>query len=163
MGEKELQSNIEDKKALYKGKVHFVLSHSYTVFLFAVVLGVVFDIVVPLHISSSVTYKSIGLIMIIIGSIIVYWAQSTSYLVKVKSKIGFHNGPYKYFRSPTHFGLFIMTLGLALIISSPFSILFTIIAYIITKFIFIKKEERILEEKYGEDYNNYKNKVRNHI
>jgi len=144
-----------------KGKIHFVLSNSYLVFLFAVVFGVVFDIIIPLDIFSGEAFQYVGLIMIILGSLLVYWAQSTS--GNSKNKVGFENGPYKYLRSPTHFGLFVMTLGLALIINSPFSVFFTVIAHIVTKLIFIKKEEKLLEEKYGEDYLNYKKKVKNHL
>lgn len=106
--------------------------------------------------------------MLIVSSLIIYWAQFTSsnYKKRVKkdsSRSHFEHGPYKYLRSPTHFGLFIMTLGFSLIINSLFSVLFTLIAYIISKFFFLKKEEEILEGKYGEVYTEYKKKVKNWI
>lgn len=154
----ETTSKIENKKLSQKGKIHFVLSHSYIVFLFAVVLGVVIDIIIPLDIFSIELYQTLGLMMIILGSALIYWAQSTS--SPYKNKTGFENGPYKYSKSPTHLGLFIMTLGLGLLINSPFSVFFTVLAWIITKFLFLKKQEKILGDKYGDEYRAYKEKIK---
>ncbi|MDD3662681.1 MAG: isoprenylcysteine carboxylmethyltransferase family protein [Candidatus Pacebacteria bacterium] len=154
----ETKTNTENQKLSQKGKIHFVLSHSYIVFLFAVVLGVVIDIIIPLNIFSGEIYQTIGLMMIILGSALIYWAQSTS--SPQKNKTGFENGPYKYFKSPTHIGLFVMTLGLGLLINSPFSVFFTVLAGFIAKLLFLKRQEKILEEKYGDDYRNYKNRTK---
>ncbi|HAE36420.1 MAG: hypothetical protein UR85_C0002G0044 [Candidatus Nomurabacteria bacterium GW2011_GWF2_35_66] len=146
--------------------VHQLLFLSYSVFLFSVILGVIMDIIFPFRIFSNIIFQYIGILMIILGSVIAYWAQSTSgnykeEKAKLKNKTYFDRGPYKYLRSPTHFGLFIMTLGLALMINSLFSIIFTVLAQIITKIFFVRKQEKILEDKYGEVYVNYKKKVKN--
>lgn len=151
-----------------KETVHFILLHSYLIFLFAVILGVIFDTTLKREIFSNPIYQYIGFFMLFISSIIIYWAQSTSanYQERVHKKEGrsfFEFGPYKYLRSPTHFGLFILTLGFALIINSLFSVIFTFIAYLITKIFFLRKEERLLEKKYGEVYSSYKKKVKNWI
>jgi len=151
----------------HKG-VHFLLFLSYSIFLFAVVLGVIFDIIIPSNFFSNILFKNIGIIMIFVGSVFVYWAQSTSGNYQeekaiLKNKTFFDRGPYQYHRQPTHLGLFAMTLGLAFIINSVFSVIFTFFAYIITKFFFIKKEEKILEKKYGDVYLEYKKKVKNWI
>jgi protein-S-isoprenylcysteine O-methyltransferase Ste14 len=151
-----------------QGTVHFILLHSYLIFLLAVILGVFFDTFLNGKIFHNGVYQYIGLLLLIISSLIIYWAQSTSSNYKQREKRNeedshFEHGPYKYSRSPTHFGLFIMTLGLALIINSLFSIIFTIIAYLITKFFFLRKEEELLEKKYGETYVEYKKKVKNWI
>lgn len=156
----------EEFKEYRKGAVHFVLVHSYLIFLFAVILGVLFDTFLKSKIFSHNIYQGIGLLMIMISSILIYWAQSTSASFKGIEKQEdsvFERGPYKYLRSPTHFGLFIMTLGFGLIINSLCSVIFTIITYIITKLIFLKKEEKLLENRYGEAYTKYKKKVKNWI
>lgn len=166
MKPKEYQE--EEFNKYRKGTVHFILLHSYLIFLFAVILGVFFDIFFKKEIFSDGIYKNIGVLLLIMGSIIVYWAQSTS--SNYKKEIGknekrshFESGPYRYLRSPTHFGLFALTLGYSLIINSLFSVAFTIGAYLITKFFFLKREEKLLEKKYGEVYSEYKKKVRNWI
>lgn len=149
-------------------KVHSILAYSYLVFLLSVILGVIFDIFVKNKIFSNIIYQQIGFLMLLVSSIIIYWAQSTSSnytknINKSDTRSQFEYGPYRYLRSPTHFGLFIMTLGFSLIINSLFSIIFTVMAYVITKLFFIKREEDLLEIKYGQVYTDYKKKVRNWI
>lgn len=156
----DTKDNINQKK---EGMVHIVLSHSYTVFLAAVVLGLVMDVFIPSTIFTDSLYQYIGAILIIIGSIIIYWAQSTSSKTASQARTNtirdFNSGPYQFTRNPTHVGLTVMTLGLAFVLNSPFSIIFTIIASVVTTFIFLKKEESILESKYGQPYADYKKKV----
>src|ERR1035437_10201 len=152
------------KKPYRDGMIHFILSNSYTIFLFAVVLGVIFDMIVPIDIFNTPIYQYGGLILIMIGSILVYWAQSSSYHSKVemkkdKTERNFAKGPYKYSRNPTHIGLTLLTLGLGFVINSLFSVIFIIITSLITKAIFLKKEEDLLEEEYGQVYTDYKKKV----
>jgi len=146
-------------------RVHYILSHSYSVYLFAVVLGVIFDTIIPIDSFNGIAYKYTGLVMIVVGSLLIYWAQSTSSVTKqemeTEGKVrDFARGPYKYSRNPTHIGLAVMTVGLGLLINSLFSVIFIVLAFVITKSIFIKQEEMILEEKYGQAYCDYKNKVR---
>jgi len=150
--------------------VHFVLLHSYLIFLFTVIIGAFLDPLINKKLFSSNFYQIVGLLMLFISSIIIYWAQRTSSFHKQKQRINkndprfyFEVGPYKYLRNPTHFSLFIMALGFSLIINSFFGIVLTIAAYIITKIFFFRKEEILLEEKYGQAYREYKRRVRNWI
>ena len=150
------------------GTIHYILVHSYLMFLFIVILGVLFDTLLQKKIFSHIGYQYVGFFMLVVSSIIILWAQKTSHnyknkMLKNNSKSFFEQGPYKYLRNPTHFSLFVMTLGFGLIINSFFSAIFTITAYLLTKIIFIKKEEELLESKYGEIYNEYKKKVKNWI
>ncbi len=158
---------IETKEESFRGEVvHLILSHSYTVFLLAVILGVILDVFIPINIFNNYVYQYVGFAMIVLGSILIYWAQSTTRSTKKEEvqkqdmKVReFARGPYKYSRNPTYIGITIMTLGLGFLINSVFSVVLVLIASLITKFIFIKKEEILLEQKYGEDYCNYKKKV----
>lgn len=168
MEEKLIDDNKEQEESIDTGMIHFSLSFSYFMFLSAVVLGVVFDLIFPVNILKGVTPQYIGFLMIVLGSLFVYWAQYTSrrpknYEIRERVLADFEHGPYKYMRTPTHFGLFVMTLGLGLIINSPFSIIFIIIGHMLSKLIFIKKEEELLEKKYGQVYTDYKKKVGNWI
>jgi len=149
-----------------KSTVHYILLHSYLMFLVAVIFGVILDTIFREKIFSNEIYQNIGFFMMIIGPMFIYWAQRTSKNYKQKAKRKelkntFGLGPYKYLRSPTHFGLFIMTLGFSLVINSLFGVILTIFAHIVTKVFFLKKEEVILERKYGEIYTEYKKRVKN--
>jgi protein-S-isoprenylcysteine O-methyltransferase Ste14 len=151
-----------------KNTVHYVLFSSSFIFLLAIILGVFFDTFLNKKIFSDGVYQNIGFILLVMGSIVIYWAQKASLDFKIKiqknmKKSYFEFGPYGYTRHPTHFGLFIMTLGFGLLINSLFSIIFTILAHLFTKIFNVKKEEQILISKYGESYSEYKKKVKNWI
>lgn len=143
--------------------VHFILSHSYIVFLIAIVLGVLSHMILAIELFTDPLFPYIGFAMIILGSALVYWSQATSNSSLLDfQKTGVRNfarGPYKYSRNPTHIGLTIMTLGLALVLNSFFIALFMIIASLITKFIFLRQEEALLEKRYGQPYRDYKKQV----
>lgn len=161
----DTDTNTKNNESFVGGMVHIILSHSYTVFLLAVVFGLILDVFIPIYIFNDPIYQYIGVSMIIIGPAIIYWAQSTSNTTKgqVESKNlterNFESGPYKYSRNPTHIGLSIMTIGLGFLLNSVFSILLVAVASLITKFIFLRKEEGLLEKRYGQAYLDYKKKV----
>ena len=76
------------------------------------------------------------------------------------TKENFCKGPYCYARHPTHWGLFFLILGFGIILNALFVILCTLISFIVTKFVFIEKQEKILAEKYGAPYLEYKKSVK---
>ena len=165
----ETEVKIDNKEKEYKfGFLNVILSYSYIVFLSAVILGVIFDIFIPHDLFSSSRFEYIGLLFIFLGSLIAYWAQYTSkrkknYVLREIIVSDFERGPYKYLRHPTHFGVFVMIIGFSLIINSLFSIIFSVIAYTIVRVSFQKKEEKYLENKYGQVYLDYKKEVKNKV
>jgi len=163
MEEETIISEIKNKCT---DTVHHILLCSYASFLIAVIFGVLFDKIIPVKIFFNNIYQSYGLSILFLGSVLIYWAQSTSsnYSIKAKNKphkSKFEFGPYKFLRNPTHIGLFIMILGLSILINSFFSVVFVFLAHIISRIFFLRKEEKLLEKKYGQDYLNYKKKVKN--
>lgn len=151
---------------VYKKIVHVLLVHGYLMFFVAIILGAIVDLFSGVKFSQDIVYQQIGVVMIMLGTVLVYFAQSSSgragKIKKEEANVeGFKYGPYKYFHHPTYLGLFIMTLGLGLTLNSPASIILVFVAHLLIKFVFIKKEERILEEKYGEIFTSYKKKGKN--
>lgn len=122
-----------NKEKSDNGEIHFITSHSYIVFLFAVGAGIFLDLLIPLDIFSGIIYQYVGLGMIILGSVIAYWTHKASDIIKkIDNGFDFQRGPYKHIRNPGYFGVFIMTLGLAFLINSPLSIVFVILAHAFT-------------------------------
>jgi len=146
-----------------KGKIHFLLSGDYIIFFFAFVLGVIFDLMFPNKIFANNYVAYLGLFFAVFGSIFIYWAQITSKKLTKNPPTTpiFNKGPYKYTRNPTHSGVVLVMFGCAILIQSVFSIIFLIIAQMITVFTVLKKQDQILSDKYGEDFENYKKKVKN--
>ncbi|MCC6323456.1 isoprenylcysteine carboxylmethyltransferase family protein [Candidatus Nomurabacteria bacterium] len=150
------------------GMVHVILSRSYSVYLFCVIIGLILEMIYPLNIS-NIFYSNLGFIFMCVGTIFIYWAQSTSstskkkFLANTNAPRNFALGPYKYSRNPTHIGLLLVCFGFGFMIGSFFVIILTIFSFVITKLIFLPKEEGLLEKKYGEIYTKYKSAVKTWI
>jgi len=142
--------------------VHRVLAHSYFVYFLFLVLSVVLDIIFHIHAFESSFTVPAGFVILILATILIMWAQNTSRNLNIENinKDTFLHGPYCYTRSPTHYGLFLLMLGFGLVANAFFVIMFTIVSLLITKFFFLKKEENLLEKKYGDAYKEYKKLVK---
>lgn len=148
-----------------KNLVHSVLGHSYMVFFVGLVVGSLGELYFPVHFPNS-GLKFIGTLFLFIGPLLILWAQKTSSKTRklryeAESVIDtFAHGPYAFTRSPTHYGIGIMFLGYSFIVGSVWLVLTTLLAFAVAKVFFLKKEEKILVEKYGEGYRDYKKKVK---
>ncbi|MEK7539142.1 MAG: methyltransferase [Patescibacteria group bacterium] len=153
---------VSDKENLPKSKVHKILAHSYTLCFILFLIGVYLDSIFKFKIFSNSIMTPIGIILLVLASFLILWAQKTSRDLKTKniSKETFCQGPYCYTRSPTHWGLFFLMLGFGIIANALFVILFVLVAFIIAKFVFLNEQERILTEKYGTPYLEYKKQVK---
>jgi protein-S-isoprenylcysteine O-methyltransferase Ste14 len=72
-------------------------------------------------------------------------------------------GIYKITRNPMYLGLTQILIGTAIILSSITPFIIVIIFIVITNKVYIGYEEKVLEEKFGEEYVIYKTKVRRWI
>jgi protein-S-isoprenylcysteine O-methyltransferase Ste14 len=70
------------------------------------------------------------------------------------------HGPYRLTRNPMYLGLVLMTVGLALVMNSMWLILVAVPVLLALRNLVIVHEERYLEEKFGDDYRAYKQRVR---
>ena len=114
-------------------------------------------------------FNLVGLLLLPPGMFLIIWAN---YCLLQIGKIGLRNrepmqrpatlvqtGPYKFTRNPIYLGNIMMALGLTIVWSGLVMLLCTIIIYIIFRYGFIKREELILEEEFGEEYGDFKNRV----
>lgn len=146
--------------------VHEVLAHSYLVYFSAVLLGFITDMVNPIRFNFAYIYI-VGALLIVFGTALIYWAQHSA--SKSSDERGdtmqdlcladFCVGPYKITRTPTHFGLFLLAVGLSFLYGSFVLVVASLVAFIITRFIFIPLEEKHLEKRYGTIYKEYKEHV----
>lgn len=145
-----------------KNRVHRVLAHSYLFYFLLFLIGLLLDFWFPVRIFQNNIILLIGVLFLLLGTFLVAWAQTTSRNLQKgnTNKEIFYRGPYRYTRSPTHFGLFFLTIGFGIIANSLFITIFSILSFFITKFIFIKEEEKILAEKYGDPYLEYRKSVK---
>lgn len=150
-----------EPKNYHKNKVHRVLAHSYTSYFILFLIGVTLDSIFKVKIFSNSVMVPVGFAVLVLATFLVIWAQKTSRGLNAEniSKETFCKGPYCYTRSPTHWGLFFLMLGFGIITNAVFIILFTLISFLVSRFVFLEEEERILLEKYGAPYLEYKKSV----
>ncbi len=149
------------KEAAEKTKVHAILTHSYSFYFISFLLGIFFDFIFQYNIFNYLFLKELGFILLILSGLLILWAQKTSRNLKkeASAREEFYKGPYRFSRSPTHWGLAFLMLGFGFLTNGFFVVIFTIISFFITKLIFLRQEENILEKKYGVPYMEYKKKV----
>ncbi len=151
----------------YRGEsktVHEVLARSYLSFFVFCTIGIFFDLFFPLNFFvPSLWIPAVS--CLVVGPAIIAWAQYSSHhfakdLLKGKKLTvdSFMNGPYQFVRNPTQIGLVILVLGYSLITSSAMLFAATLIAVLISNYYF-RTHEKILEDKYGEPYKQYKKAV----
>ena len=73
------------------------------------------------------------------------------------------HGLYRFSRNPMYLGFALCTFGLAILVNSAWVLLAVPIGLILIDRIVIVREERYLERKFGEEYLNYKRRVRRWI
>lgn len=147
---------------IYKNKVHKILARSYSVYLLFFLIGVYLNIAFNFKVFMSSVVVPIGFIFLVIGTFLIIWAQNTSRNFKKETltKETFSKGPYRFTSTPTNFGLFFLMLGFGMVANSFFIMVCSCIAFLIAKFIFLAQEEKILAEKYGTPYLEYKKVVK---
>lgn len=156
-----MESNNKDN--IQRQNIHKILAHShamqFVLFLFGVFLDLIFKIKI---FPNSAILAGVGVIFLILGSILIFWAQHTSHHLKKENitKESFSKGPYHYIKNPTNFGIFFMILGFGIIMNSFFVIFFNFISSLVAKFIFLDKEKKILIAKYGAPYLEYRKSVK---
>lgn len=115
-------------------------------------------------------YNLVGILLIPFGLLLAAWANYT--LLHI-GKIGLRArepmqapsnlvvvGPYRYSRNPIYLAVLMMLLGLVIVWSSLVVFLGLIVVYIVFRYVFIKREEIILEEAFGDEYRDFKKRVR---
>ncbi len=152
------------KDTIDSNLVHHILSRSYSVYFFSVMAGMILGTIFSDRFAFLYS-REFGFFVMVIGTMVIYWAQSTSgkskkHAIATNTPRNFARGPYKITRNPTHIGLAMLTIGFGFVSGSFFILVFSILAFLTSKIVFLPAEEKVLEQKYGEDYIKYKNKVR---
>ena len=140
-----------------------------TWFFICAVLAVISAIFSPVGYYRSFYSLYSGLFLIIIGLILMVWANIT--LIKHKTSIQPYQtptalvttGPFRFSRNPIYLCMAIILLGFILILAPLPGIIFPALFILIMDRLVIRGEESNLEKQFGSSYLNYKKKVRRWI
>lgn len=147
-----------------KASVHEILARSYSVYFVAVIVGMLASSYFGYQIVPDTMGEPIGILFLVLGGLLVLWSQFTSNRFKGKMaqslKVSdFECGPYRFSRQPTNIGLTLLVFGFAFLINSLAVFVFACAAFITSRR-YIIKQEKLLEEKYGNLYVCYKREVK---
>ena len=158
--------NINEQNEDKEVKIHHFLAYSPMIYLIGLIAGFFADILYPVKIIPETIVLPIGFVLIILSPVLILWAQHSSRnfrkekkLAKIETK-DFCKGPYRLTRNPTYLGLFFLVLGFGILANAILIVLMAVISFLIVNFIFLKKEEKLLERKFGGEYLEYKKSVR---
>jgi protein-S-isoprenylcysteine O-methyltransferase Ste14 len=153
----------ETHKISLTNKIHATLAHSYSSYFLFLLLGIALDIIFPFRLFREPAVMALGLVFLVLASGLILWAQHTTRNLhegQSLAKEAFCRGPYCYTRTPTHWGLFLLTLGLGIVLNAFFVVLTTTLSFLLSRTVFLKRYEQALVEKYGSPYLEYQKDVR---
>jgi len=92
-----------------------------------------------------------GLLVSILGQLLQVWCMST---IKTKKKLTV-TGPYMFVRNPMYLGRFFLIFGILMMTGNPWLLILLTIVYYYYMVNRVNREEKILAELFGKDYENF--------
>jgi len=132
----------------------------------AVVVGYLLDRQWPLPIAPASLARIAG-VVVGIGGVALSVAgvrqfrRAKTSLVPIRPAAAFVvSGPYRFTRNPMYVGLALVTIGLALLLTTWWPIVLLAPTLAAVQFFVIQREERYLRRRFGADYDAYTRRVR---
>lgn len=85
------------------------------------------------------------------GTPVVPWGETRRLVV---------SGPYRYSRNPDYLGQALVVAGLGLLLAAPWVIVMLVPALLVVRYGVIAREERYLEQRFGDEYRAFRRRVR---
>jgi len=128
-------------------------------------LGLLLHWLWPTRLSGLVWIRICGAMMFATGAFIAHWAQRTMRRVgtnvlpsKPTLAIVTH-GPFRFTRNPIYLANVLVYIGLTFLLNTVWPLLLLLPMLFVVDWGIIRREERYLENKFGNAYLSYKNKV----
>lgn len=137
-------------------------------FFFAIILSLIPLVIKSVVLINIFPFNLFGIVLIISGiSIFSYYSWifkrfNTTLKFEAANKL-YIGGLFKYSRNPMYLGGLITLVGISLMIGSLFSLIGPLWFFITMNFLAIPLEEKMMQEKFPDQYPKYKSKVRRWI
>ena len=138
-------------------------------FLGAIIVEVLLHFLLPLRQFLVFPWRLLGLVPPVIGIVLNLLADQTfkKHETTVKpfeeSKALVTGGVFRISRNPMYLGMTLMLLGVTLILGSVTPFVVVLLFPVLLDRIFIVTEERMLEDTFGDQFRQYRNRVRRWI
>jgi protein-S-isoprenylcysteine O-methyltransferase Ste14 len=92
-----------------------------------------------------------------------FWRKHTSVMPYKPTTTIIQSGPFRFTRNPLYLSLTLLYLGVALVMNAAWPLLLLPLVLLVVHRGVIQREERYLEQKFGDEYISYKSRVRRWI
>lgn len=144
-----------------------IIAPAPVIFLFTVIAGFILQYFMPIYVfAASILISVLSAILFIAGILIAGWALQTMRTANVSPNPYTPTarliiaGPYQYSRNPMYLSITLVYLAIALLLNSLWFFVLLIPMILLVWWGIIQREEIFLEAYFGEQYKNYKKKVR---
>lgn len=140
-----------------------------TYFWLGIIISLLFHFVLPVVEVIPFPWTFFGIVLMILGAVLNVWAdqvfkkRSTTVKPFERPTVLVTDGPFAWSRHPMYHGMVAILLGISMICGSLSSFVGPLFYWLIIRFRFIPAEERLMAEVFGEQYNEYKRKVRSWV
>lgn len=162
-----MNDNLQNKNKEFdkKESILGLVVYSPVVYMMVFLVSFLFHLAYPAEIINGDALLPFGIFFMILAPVLIIWSQKSikkfiENEIKGEGARDFTLGPYKFSRNPTYVALTILTLGFSLVANSLPMLFGTIVAFYIVNMAIVRREEELMHKKYGNDYVNYKTKVR---
>ena len=136
------------------------------IYLIALAIGLLVDLLYPVQVLPTPFAIGIGLLLIaaagpiVISALRAFSGAKTTFGFRKPASAIVTNGAYRFSRNPSYVALTLLYIGIAFLVNSVWVLLMVVPAVTLMNFGVIKREERYLEAKFGDEYREYKTTVR---
>lgn len=135
----------------------------------SLIVGLVLHWAVPINFLPGSFQPGLGSPLVGIGVLLMLWAGQT--LRRANTDVSFRKptkllvvrGPYRFSRNPVYLGAMLINFGITVSVNALWCLLLLPVVFIVVQRGVIHREEGYLQLKFGEDYSNYKHRVRRWI
>lgn len=161
------EKTVSDNEGLLLGflRILFIIPFFLSIFLFMLIPEMLYSFSLNFDFSSRI----IGLFSVYFGVIIILWTNisldrnfSTTLVVRADHKL-ITKGPYKYIRHPMYSGITFWIVGMLFVSDNWFFLIILPIYITLIMGFRMIKEEKMLESKFGVEYENYKKRTKRFI
>jgi protein-S-isoprenylcysteine O-methyltransferase Ste14 len=139
-----------------------------TYFFSGIIISVVLMLLFPSGRFIPFPYSLSGIIVIILGFVIVsktysqFKISGTTHQYETPQKV-LRDGVFRYTRNPMYVGMLLVLIGIATCLGNLYSMIGPLLFFLMTNFVFIPFEEKLMEQHLGAHFLDYKNTVRRWI
>lgn len=135
--------------------------------LFAATLlfGCLLHLVFPVRLLPPLLSRIAGSLIVLAAGVIALWAErvmkaaGTNVRPDKPATAIVTTGPFRFTRNPLYLSLCALQLGIALLINGVMPVVFLLPLILVLHFGVVKREERYLAVKFGDDYLSFKNRT----